>query len=125
MSTTTVSLATFHSIERAKKRMGINEKKANRVITNAIEKGKRVEDLASWEKNYMQNEAKGDDVTAIAFNGYCYIVNDDGFCVTMYKLPKWFDKKKHYNGKERIRNFKSYSKYCDDVEYEDELAYAW
>lgn len=124
MATTTFSVATFHSIERAKKRMGINEKKANRVITNAVEKGKRVEDLSSWERNYIGHEAKG-DVNAIAFNGYCYIVNEDGFCVTMYKLPKWFDKKKHYNGKERIRKFKAYSKYCDNVEYEDELAYAW
>ena len=107
--TTTFSKSTIHSIDRAKERAGINERKAEKMITLALERGKTYEDFTSWERNYLQNEAYG-DCKAIAFNGYCYIVNADGFCVTLYKLPSWFGKKKHYDGKDRIRDYKKYCK---------------
>ena len=118
--TTTFSKSTIHSIDRAKERAGINERKAEKMISLALERGKKSEDFTSWEKDYLQNEAY-DGCIAIAFNGYCYIVNNDGFCVTLYKLPSWFGKKKHYNGKERIRDYKKYCKgnisYCEEISY--------
>lgn len=105
----TFSTATVHSIERAKERAGLSEKRASKMIKLAIERGKRAEDFTSWERDYLKGECKGDK-TAIAYNNFCYIVDEEGFCVTLYPLPAWFGKKKHFNGKERIRNMKVYSR---------------
>ena len=106
---TTVSMATIHSIDRAKERAGLNERRAYKMIDLALERGKTAEDFTSWERDYLLNEGKA-DTTAIAYNNFCYIVSDEGFCVTLYPLPAWFGKKKHFNGKERIRNMKTYAR---------------
>lgn len=103
------SYATVHSLERAKERIGFNERKAHKMIDLALERGKSAKDFSSWEKDYLENESKS-NTTAIAYNNFCYIVNENGFCVTLYPLPSWFGKKKHFNGKERIRNMKVYSR---------------
>lgn len=101
---------TIHSIERAKDRCNLkNVKSAERFIERAIERGKRAEDCKSWEKSYLVREARNGCV-AIAYNGFCYIINNEGKCVTVYKLPKWFGKRKHFDGKERIRDYKKYCK---------------
>ena len=104
-----VSMATVHSLDRAKERAGLNEKRAYKMIELALERGKTAENFTSWEKEYLQRECK-DGVIAIAYNNYCYIVNEEGFCITLYPLPAWFGKKKHFNGKEHIRNLKTYSR---------------
>ena len=106
---TVFSTATYHSLERAKERAGLSEKKASKMITTALKKGKRADDFNSMEKSYLEREAHNNCI-AIAFNGFCYIVNSDGFCVTLYKLPSWFGKKKKFDGKEKIRNHKKYEK---------------
>lgn len=102
-------MTTLHSLERAKERMGMNEKSAIKEIERALERGKTAEEFTSWERNYLSKEAKG-DCRAMAYNGYCYIFKSDDTCLTMYRLPVWFGKKKHFDGKKRIKNFKSYSK---------------
>ncbi|MGN0487350.1 MAG: hypothetical protein ACI4GB_08985 [Acutalibacteraceae bacterium] len=102
-------MATVHSVERAKERAGLNERKAYKMIDHALERCKRAEDFTSWERDYLKGECKG-NTTAIAYNNFCYIVNEEEFCVTLYPLPAWFGKKKHFNGKERIRNMKAYSR---------------
>ena len=104
-----VSTATIHSIDRAKERAGINERKAHKMIGLALTRGKTAEDFTSWERDYLRGECK-ENTIAIAYNNFCYIVNETGFCVTLYPLPAWFGKKKHFNGKERIRNMKIYSR---------------
>lgn len=107
---TTISYASIHSLNRAKQRAGLNEKVAERQIARAMRDGKCADAFTSWEKSYLEKEGY-DDCTAIAYAGYCYIVNSKGFCVTMYPLPVWFGKKKRFDGKEKIRNAKTYSKY--------------
>ena len=62
--------------------------------------------LASWDAATPTEF----NATAIAYNNFCYIVSEEGFCVTLYPLPVWFGKKKHFNGKERIRNMKAYAR---------------
>lgn len=107
---------TLHSISRLKERKNIkNTRSAIKNIENALKKGKNADAFTSWERDYLINEAKA-DCSAIAYNNYCYIVNEYGCCVTMYKLPTWFGKKKHFDGKERIRNYKKYCKshICND-----------
>lgn len=118
---TTFSKTTIHCIERAKERTGTNERKAYKMISLALERGKTSEDFTSWERDYLQNEAANNCV-ALAYNGYCYIVNEDGFCITLYKLPSWFGKKKHFNGKERIRDYKKYCK--GNMSHLEQMTYA-
>ncbi len=101
------NFATKHSVVRMKDRLGVNERKAKKRISDAIKRGLRAEAFSSWERSFLTKEAHG-DCTALAYNGYCYIVNDDNICVTLYPLPAWFGKKKHFDGKEKIRNVKKY-----------------
>lgn len=98
----------IHSIDRARERCNLKrDKAAMRNIQLAYERGKRAADLTSWERDYLLAEAHG-DCTAIAYNRYCYIVSATGVCVTVYPLPRWFGQKKHFDGKERIRDYKKY-----------------
>lgn len=113
---TTFSKSTVHCLDRAKERAGFNERKAEKMIELALKRGKRAQDFSSWEHDYLCAEAC-DECIAVAYNGYCYIINPEGFCITLYPLPAWFGKKKHFNGKERIRDYK---KYCKSNEYYEE-----
>lgn len=102
--------ATLHSLDRSKERCKIrNTNSAEKNISRAIERGKRAEDFTSWERAYLSIEAYN-NCTAIAYNNFCYIINEYGACVTIHALPSWFGKKKHFDGKERIRNYKKYCK---------------
>ena len=102
------TIVTIHGVCRAKDRCNVkNIRSAEKNVALAIQRGKRAEDLTSWEREYLSKEAH-DDCTAIAYNNFCYIVNPAGVCVTLYPLPSWFGKKKHFDGKERIRNYKKY-----------------
>lgn len=100
---------TAHGLERAKERMDCNEKKAIRAIEGAINHGKRANDFKSAERDFLKKH-ETDNCIAVAYNKFCYIINELGACVTMYALPAWFDKKRYYSGKERIRNLKAYSR---------------
>lgn len=104
-------MTTIHSIERAKERIGLNEKKAAKQIALAWERGKGAKEFRSMERSFLEGECKYGS-TAIAYNNFCYIFNADGVCVTLYPLPVWFGKKKQFNGKEKVRNPKKYTKYC-------------
>ena len=99
---------TYHSIDRIMERANLkNEQAAKRNINLALERGKRAEDFSSWEKSYLNNAGHGNCI-AVAYNNFCYIISDSGCCIMTYQLPKWFGKKKHFNVKERIRNYKKY-----------------
>ena len=106
---TIISYASIHSLERAKERAGLNEKKAEKRIQIALERGRTAETFTSKERDFLERESS-DFCVAIAYANFCYIVNENGFCVTMYPLPKWFGKKKHFDGKEKIRNVKAYAR---------------
>ena len=113
-------ITTIHGIERVKERCNFkNHNSALRNIGLALKRGKRIENYSSWERTYLINKAY-DDCSAIAYNGFCYIVNETGRCVTVCKLPAWFDKKKHFDGKTRIRDYKKYNKY--NLIYHQELS---
>lgn len=102
------SIITFHGSVRAKERCNFkNQRTTEKQVKLALQRGKRSNQFTSWERDYLDNESR-DDCTAIAYNNFCYIVNAAGVCVTMYRLPTWWGKKKHYDGKTRIRNPKGY-----------------
>lgn len=107
-TTINTNIVTVHGASRAKERCNVkNIRSAEKQVSLALQRGKGYEYFTSWERSYLQNEAR-DDCTAVAYNNFCYIVNADGVCVTLYPLPIWFGKKKHFDGKERIRNYKQY-----------------
>ena len=107
--------ASKHSLERAKERQKLkNQRAAERNMDRALRNGKRAEDCSSWERNFLLHESH-DDCVAVAYNGFCYIFNEQDVCVTLYPLPPWFEKKKRFVGKERIRDYKRYqSNFLDD-----------
>lgn len=105
------TITTLHGVQRAKERCNLKSiRTAEKQISLALKRGKCAEDCSSWERDYLEREAY-DDCIAIAYNNFCYIVNSRGICVTLYPLPSWFGKKKQFNGKERIRNAKQYSRH--------------
>ena len=104
---TIFSAATFHSLVRAKERIGVKGKHAEKRIRLAVDRGKSAEYFSAKEKRYLEHESSN-GLTALAYNAFCYLVNDDGLCVTMYPLPNWFGKKMYYTEKEKIRDVKKY-----------------
>lgn len=101
---------THHSIERVMERRSIkNVRTAEKNIARAIQNGKRAENFTSLEHTFLSKEGR-DNCTAIAYNGFCYIVNKNGACVTVYPLPVWFGRRQHFRGKEPIRDFRKYCK---------------
>ena len=99
---------TYHSLQRAEERTRFNGKAARRFIENGLTRGKTADDYTKEERRYLSSIAY-DDCIAKAYNGYCLIISSDGDCVTLYPLPDWFGKKKHYDGKTQIRNVKRYA----------------
>lgn len=99
---------TYHSLQRAEERTQFSGKTAMRFIENGISRGKTAADYKKEESQYLSRIAY-DGCIAKAYNGYCLIISDLGDCVTLYPLPEWFGKKKHYDGKKRIRNIKRYT----------------
>ena len=96
---TQTTIITHHGADRAKERCNLKSiQAAEKNVNLAIQRGKRAEDLTSWERSFLSKEANS-ECTAIAYNNFCYIFNADGICVTIYRLPAWFGKKKHFNGK--------------------------
>lgn len=110
MTYTNYEISTQHGVQRAKERRSLKNSRAiEKQFILAIERGKTADDFSSWERNYLKTKAHN-DCTAVAYNDFCYIFNSTGACVTLTPLPDWFGKKKHFDGKQRIRDYKKYSK---------------
>lgn len=107
------TIVTIHGAQRAKERRNVkNIRSAEKNISLAVQRGKRAEDCSSWERNFLAATSR-DDCTAVAYNNFCYIFSSDDVCITLYPLPAWFGKKKRFDGKERIRNYKRYCRNND------------
>jgi len=101
-------VTTYHCIERIKERCGIkSEETIRKNIAMAMYRGKCAEDFSGRERAYLTEQCR-DEYSATAYNGFCYIFSEGRFCVTVYPLPKWFDKHNRFDGKERIRNQRKY-----------------
>lgn len=94
---------TYHCFLRAKERAGLSRKRALGQINLARERGIRSDDCRwSQDKKYLISRTNGEN-EAVAFNGMCFIFDrKTGGCITLYKLPKHFGKKKvFYNKSEK------------------------
>ena len=101
------NFATKHSIERMKERRGINAKKAEKRIKQAILRGKSFSKFSSREREYLRHyEANG--CRALAYDGFCYIISEENKCITLFALPEWFLQKKRFIGKKKIRDYRKY-----------------
>lgn len=109
--------ATVHSMERIKERAGMkNSEEMARYIASAVARGKRAEEYTSIERKYLETvDRKESNRKAIAYDGMCFIFTaDEEICITMFPLPAWFGKKKHFNGKTKIRHPHRYIHYNAD-----------
>lgn len=106
-------MITNHAIKRVQERVGLKINSSEDFITNALERGKTAEVFAANERNYLQSkEAKG-ECCVIVYQSFFFIVDDADRCVTVYSAPKWFGKKKYYDGKTKIKNIKKYMRLYD------------
>ena len=106
-----ISYASVHCLERAKERLGFNEKNAAKEIQRATERGKPAEAFTSWERDFLKNHSR-EKKRAVAYNGFCYVIDEEtGFCITVFRLPPWFGRKKSFDGKKKVKNLKKYMKY--------------
>ena len=103
----------LHSVRRAKQRAGLNKKKALRMMELAKTRGITSEEC-SWSKDrkFLENRSNEDSI-AVAYNGYCFILDRPTMnCITMFKLPRCFGKKKTY-----YKENKRQHNYCFEIEY--------
>ena len=99
---------THHGFVRAKERCNMKSvQKVENNVRRALERGKRADSFSSWERNYLE-KATSEYYTAVAYNNCCYIFNEFEQCITIMNLPPWFGKKRRFDGKVRIRNYKQY-----------------
>lgn len=112
-----INEATVHSMERIKERAGMkNSEEMARYITSAVTKGKPAEEYTSAERKYLEKVSqKESNRKAVTYDGKCFIFTaDKTICITMFPLPAWFGKKKHYDGKTKIRHPYRYIRYNTD-----------
>lgn len=112
---------TRHAIERTQERANCTPKEASHMIRNAIARGKSCDEFTKDERNWLKHRAT-DNNKAVVYNGYCFILSERGTCITMYGLPEWFGKKRHYaGGGEKVRNVRKFSHMREDLDYEMDL----
>ena len=100
-------MTTRHSIQRARERLGLHEKRAQRVIELAYTRGKRIEDFRGGDCRYLRSLCE-EGLDPVVYQGAIYIFSADGVCVTLYPVPRWFGTRRNYDGKERIRNVRRF-----------------
>ena len=100
-------MTTRHSIQRAHERLGLNEKRAQRVIALAYTRGKRLGDYRGSDFRYLRSLCE-EGHEAVVYQDAIYIFSPDGVCVTLYPTPRWFGTRRNYDGKERIRNVRRF-----------------
>ena len=99
--------ATYHSLVRAKERLGLKTEAAEREIRRAFIQGLDSSEFTAKEKEYLiGKEVYG--AAAKVYKGSCYIFSEEGICITVYKVPSWFGRRQFFDGKKKIRNPKDY-----------------
>ena len=111
-------MRTFHAIQRTQERTGFNASTSERFIANAIERGQNAGAFPAKERAYLHRQETKQGCRTVVYNGFCFIINDDCCCVTMYRVPNWFGKGQ-YDGKQAIRNARRYARLNDSFGKEE------
>jgi len=106
-------LTTSHFVDRAKARLGINEKDAESLAKRVTKyEGQSCGKQRSREQRWVTQRCK-EGYKAIVYQGNCFIVSEDDVYITVYPLPFWYGKKTQYDDKnEPVRKPKKYAKMC-------------
>jgi hypothetical protein len=112
-------MMTYHAVKRTQERAGFNIEGSERFISTAIKRGKSAEMFGSREREYLLWQESKEGCRTIVYSTFCFIVSEDGLCITMFDLPAWFGRKRHYSGKHIIRDAKRYIRYYVQSETED------
>jgi hypothetical protein len=113
-------MTTYHAIERTQERAGYNTERSKKFIANAIKRGQSANSFNSTEREYLQHLERKAGCRVIAYNSFCFIINKNGICVTMWALPNWFGRKIHCSGKKVIRDTRKYTLRYVEPDHEDE-----
>ena len=106
--------ATKHGVDRAMERICLNEHEAVRKIDIALKRGKCANNYnSSRERKYLERQSR--NAIALAYDNYCYLFSYQGECITVYPLLDWWEKKKMYDGKEKIRKPKKYFSFYNTI----------
>ena len=110
---------TTHSVERVMERGDRSLKEAIVDINRAWYEGSRGEEFGGREREYLEGRTS-DRIYPIVFRRNVYLFDNDGNCVTMYPVPKWFGRElKQKAVKPRKLDIRRYL-----MEY-DEGEFAW
>lgn len=117
------AMLSYHGQKRAKKRFGISYDKAESRFEEAKLYGKYKEDyeFRSEEYDYLLSKERHKGNQTVAYNGVLYIFDGDT-CITMFNQPAWFERKKHYEGKQQVRHVKAYMRHYEDWAEVQEVA---
>ena len=103
--------ATYHGRQRAKERLDLSDSKTDKRLGRVLRYGKRQDRFShSQQKKYLLS--KENHSRAFVYEDHCYIFDSHtDRCITTYKLPGWFHRGTHYDGKERVRNVRRYNRF--------------
>ena len=113
---------TQHALIRTMERTGLNNDAADKLIPKALERGKGLESFSANARKLLASKSR-DGCRAIVYNGYCYIVNEKGICVTMYDISDRIKQNRHYDGKQRVRDVMKYRRMNSDYLKREEYGY--
>lgn len=111
-------MTTIHALRRADSRMGISNTMAKNVIAKAEKQGLTSECFSGMERDFLERKERN-GTKAIVYEGFCYIFSKKMICITVYRLPEWFEEKKNYNHKTEIRNLRSYYRHYPEITEDD------
>lgn len=100
---------TNHANDRASDRLGLSKGEMERFFRNAYLFGHTAAEYSGERSKYLKSRTV-DNITAYAYQDCCCLISDNGSVLTVFPLPKWFKSGKKYDGKEKIRKIKTYSK---------------
>ena len=103
-------MVTNHSLTRAKERLGLSRGYAVNFIERGINRGKDSSNFKADEKIWLESRSLH-GCNALVYNGACLIVSPAGACITIYKLPAWFGRKRQFDHhKEKVKNAIKYQR---------------
>ena len=103
---------THYGLEKTEKFTHLNTEGAKKLIRRASVRGTNVLDLPARKREYFEKKVDLNNRVAMIYSGFCFIYANN-YCVNMYRVPPYFNRKSSYNGKTQVRDPKKYSKHYD------------
>jgi len=106
---------TLHGLVRVMQRAGKNERQSMRMICNAWQRGKLIDQMPNTrQRRWLEqhNSICLDGTTILhVYCDFLFIFNNSGILITMLSLPKTFFKKRQYDADNRpVRNAKQFAR---------------